>query len=153
MDLTLRPYHVLDISHAGEHVAATSKTLFGEGTSEAKAWTDSGRDALLHGGWDAIVEQISEAKLLVTIDSNRESLRQLKEYLLKQADHLYYKERLVEGRSIGSGQIEGACKNLIGRRLKQTCARWRVRRVNRIASLCSLVYSDLWNTYWTTTLA
>jgi len=144
---------VLDIFHAIEHVAATAKTLFGEGTSEAKTWTDSGRSALLHGGWDGIVEQISETKLLVTTDSDREALRQLEEYLLKQADHLYYKERLAEGRSIGSGQIEGACKNLIGRRLKQTGARWKIRRVNRIASLCSLVYSDLWNTYWTTTPA
>lgn len=54
----------------------------------------------------------------------------------------------LEGRSIGSGQIDGACKNLIGRRLKQTGVRWKVRRVNRMAGLCSLMYSDLWKTYW-----
>ena len=56
--------------------------------------------------------------------------------------------RLAEGRSIGSGQIEGACKNLIGRRLKQTGARWKVRRVNRLAGLCSIMYSDLRKTCW-----
>ena len=54
----------------------------------------------------------------------------------------------LQARSIGSGQIEGACKNLIGRRLKQTGARWKVRRVNRMAGLCSIMYSDLWKTYW-----
>ena len=36
-------------------------------------------------------------------------------YLGNHVSHLNYAERLREGRSIGSGQIEGACKNLIGR--------------------------------------
>ena len=52
------------------------------------------------------------------------------------------------GLPIGSGQVEGACKNLVGRRLKQTGARWRIRRLNRMASLCSLLYSDLWDQFW-----
>jgi hypothetical protein len=37
---------------------------------------------------------------------------------------------------------------MIGRRLKQTGARWRFRRVNRMATLCRLLYSDHWDTYW-----
>lgn len=59
-------------------------------------------------------------------------------------EELNYAERLQEGRSIGSGQVEGACKNLIGRRLKQAAARWRVRRLNRMARLCSIMYSQQW---------
>jgi hypothetical protein len=43
--------------------------------------------------------------------------------------------------------VEGACKQVIGRRLKQTGARWKVRRADRMASLCGLIYSDLWETY------
>ena len=74
----------------------------------------------------------------------------LRNYLAPHAQHLNYAERLAEGRSIGSGQIEGACKNLIGRRLKANSARWRVRRVNRMAGLCSLMYSDQWAPYWQT---
>ena len=30
-----------------------------------------------------------------------------------------YRERLAEGRAIGSGQVERACKSMIGARLKQ----------------------------------
>ena len=56
----------------------------------------------------------------------------------------------VEGRVIGSGQVEGACKHWIGRRLKQTGARWRIDRANRMAGLCALKYSDQWQTYWST---
>ncbi|MEO2019815.1 MAG: hypothetical protein ABGZ53_36240, partial [Fuerstiella sp.] len=65
-------------------------------------------------------------------------------------EHLNYADQLSDGRSIGSGQIEGACKNLIGRRLKQTGARWRIRRVNRMAGFCALMYSEQWNQYWNT---
>ncbi len=50
----------------------------------------------------------------------------------------------------GEGQVEGVCKNLIGCRLKANAGRWRVRRVKRMASLCSLAYSDRWATYWET---
>jgi hypothetical protein len=46
------------------------------------------------------------------------SLESLRDYLGKHSDHLHYAERLAEGRSIGSGQVEGACKHMIGRRLK-----------------------------------
>ena len=80
----------------------------------------------------------------------RESIRLLRGYLSGHRDRLGYAKRLAEGRSIGSGQVEGACKNMIGRRLKQTGAKWRVLRVNRMATLCAVLYGDQWNLYWNT---
>jgi hypothetical protein len=49
---------------------------------------------------------------------------------------------------MGSGLIEGACKNLVGRRLKQTGACGRKERVNKIAVLAALLYSDQWKHVW-----
>jgi hypothetical protein len=37
---------------------------------------------------------------------------------------------------------------VVGRRLKQTGARWKVRRVERMAALCAVLASDQWETYW-----
>ena len=79
------------------------------------------------------------------------ALDALRNDLAPHAPHLNYAERLRERRSIGSGQIEGACKNMIGRRRTANAARWRTRRVNRMAGLCSPPDSDPWNTYWQTT--
>lgn len=45
---------------------------------------------------------------------------QLLSYLAAYEEYIHFAQRLKEGQSIGSGQIEGACKNLIGRRLKAT---------------------------------
>ena len=44
--------------------------------------------------------------------------------------------------------VEGACKTAIGKRLKQTGARWKVRRLERMAALCCLQYGDQLDAYW-----
>jgi hypothetical protein len=142
---------VLDIYHALEHVSDTAKVIYGEGTEKAAAWLEGGREALLGGGWPKMRQYLLEAKRRFRSPGKKKtSLAKLEAYLHTQADHLNYPQRLLEGRSIGSGQAEGACKNMIGRRLKQTGARWRVRRVNRMAALASLIYSNLWPQYWAT---
>jgi hypothetical protein len=67
---------------------------------------------------------------------------------LEQA-RLNYCARLYAGEAIGSGMVEGACKNVIGKRLKQTAARWELGNVQKMAVLCCCCYSDFWTTYWT----
>ena len=139
---------MLDIFHALEHVAESARAVFGEGTAEAKQWLDAGRTAVLAEGEPGLQHQITETMKQLRSPKKRASLASLSAYVANHSHQMHYAARLAEGRSIGSGQIEGACKNLSGRRLKQTGARWKVRRVNRMAGLCSIMYSDLWKTYW-----
>jgi hypothetical protein len=140
---------ILDIYHALEHVSDTAKVLFGEGTAAKTEWSDRMRAALLQDGWAGF-----ERLYAITQDEKSTNptgakvLNDLRNYLGNHVSHLHYGGRLAEGRSIGSGQVEGACKSMIGRRLKQTGARWRNRRLNRMASLCCLVYSHAWEDYW-----
>ncbi len=44
--------------------------------------------------------------------------------------------------------VEVSCKAVVGRRVKQTGARWRVRRVERMASLCCVAYGNQWDADW-----
>lgn len=81
-------------------------------------------------------------------ETEQQALDKLRNYLSPHTDHRHYEKRPRKDRSIGSGQVEADCRNLIGRRLKANAARWRVRRVNRKAGLCSLAYSDRWVPYW-----
>jgi hypothetical protein len=69
-------------------------------------------------------------------------------YFSKHHARLNYPHRLHTGQSIGSGMIEGAAKNLIGRRLKQTGARRSVENASKMGQLCCLTYSDGWKAYW-----
>lgn len=139
----------LDIYHALEHVAATAKALHGEATAETARWNDQARSALLSEGYAGIDRLIEQTQPIAVRAAQRESLTGLEAYLRPhQARRLNYAQRLAEGRVIGSGQAEGACKHWIGRRLKQTGARWRIDRVNRMATLCSLKYTHQWDAYW-----
>ena len=63
-------------------------------------------------------------------------------YFRGHQDRLKYALRLRRGQPIGSGMVEGAAKQMIGRRMKQTDAEWDVDNANRMALLCSLAYAD-----------
>jgi hypothetical protein len=140
----------LDVYHALEHLSNTGKVLYKEGTEEYKQWRESTKWELLESGFEKIAKRLDELEneLEEEETQKRESLCSLRRYLKNHASRLGYRERLLEGRAIGSGQVEGACKSMIGRRLKQTGARWDVERLNEMAVLCSVHYSDLWEKYW-----
>jgi hypothetical protein len=139
---------LLDIYHACAHLSACGQQLYGEGADEARAWLDETRAALLVGGWPALVGRAGAARRPVRSRAKRRALDELEGYFYRQRGHLGYAGRLASGQSIGSGLVEGACKQVIGRRLKQTGARWRVRRANRMATLCCTLHGDTWKPYW-----
>jgi hypothetical protein len=139
---------VLDIFHALEHLGACAHALYGEGSAAARAWQDRGREALLGQGWAGIDRLLGATQAEVRSPSKREALAGLRGYFCRLKARLGYAERLGSGQSIGSGMVEGACKQVIGRRLKQTGARWTIRRVNRMATLCCALHGQTWRPYW-----
>ena len=62
--------------------------------------------------------------------------------------HKWYRERLHRGLVIGRGTVEGACKNMVGARLKINSCRWRVEQAERMTALRSLDYAGWVDTYW-----
>ncbi|WP_162668358.1 hypothetical protein [Gemmata massiliana] len=95
------------------------------------------REALLRGGASALLSELAGAELAG-----------LRGYFEPHVARTGYASRLRLGQSIGSGLVEGACKQVIGRRLKQTGARWKVRRAERMAALCAIQAGGQWDTYW-----
>ena len=122
---------VLDIYHAAEHIADAGKSLFGEGTTEAAAWLEEGRGLLLSDGWAGLCDHIGATLAKCPELAGHAALGELTGYFAAHTERLNYCHRLYTGQSIGSGMVEGAAKNLIGRRLKQTGARWEVDNVER----------------------
>ena len=113
---------MLDNFHAWQHLSDLSKTL--PGTPEETAlWTDQARTVLLESGWPGI-DELLQAGAEDRSESQQTALDELRNDLANHQHHLNYAPRLATGQSIGSGQAEGGCKNMIGRQLKQTGARW-----------------------------
>ena len=128
---------VLDIDHAAEHIDVAAKRMFGEGTA-AKGWLNEGRQLLLSDGWAGLCDHLGETLATDVSPVGRLALDELTSYFAAHTERLNYCHRLYTGQSIGSGMVEDAAKDLIGKRLKQTGARWDVRNVNNMARLCCL---------------
>lgn len=139
---------VLDIYHAAEHIAAAGKALFGEGTAAATLWLERGRHLLLSDGWAGLCDHIGETLTKRPDLAGHPAQGELTGYFAAHTERTNYCHRLYTGQSIGSGAVEGAAKNWIGHRLKQTGARWLVANANAMATLGSLCYSDQWQLFW-----
>jgi hypothetical protein len=139
---------MLDIYHGSEHLHGTAKVLFGEGASERLAWVEACRQTLLEGGVTALREELLADQAASTTAAGRSGVQELLDYLEPHEGHSGYRERLARGQSIGSGMIESACKTVVGKRLKQTGARWRVRHAERMTALCGVLYRDHWDAFW-----
>lgn len=139
---------VLDIFHALKYVGDGAKLLFGEGTPEAKAQADRGRGLLLSDGYAGIETWVGEMLGSEPKGGDGAALAGVLNYLKDHSDRLNYALRLKRGQSIGTGMVEGAAKNLIGRRLKANNARWRIDNVGKMADQCSALYSDCWDPFW-----
>jgi hypothetical protein len=140
----------LDIYHAGEWLAKAAQAGCGEGTPEAARWLKEARLALLRDGYVGLCEYAQDSAGWVPNRAGLEAAAPaVLNYFCGHRDRLNYALRLRRGQPIGSGLIEGACKQLIGRRMKQTGAQWDVDNANRMALLCSLAYADALPLYFT----
>jgi hypothetical protein len=137
----------VDVYHVCQHLHDCAKTLLGEGPA-ARAWADEQRTHLLRHDGVGLIRRLTEHRKTLRRPAGRAALDRLLNYLGDNRDSLWYRQRLRDGLPIGTGLIEGACKNAIAARLKANNARWRIRRVERVGALRCLDYGGLWDRYW-----
>jgi len=148
------PLHegVLDVWHLLEHLHAAGRVLHGEGEA-ARRWAELQRALLFrHGATrylrSRLLPQAKKAARDTPGGPAARALRSLLLYLWPHRGRMAYRDRLRRGLPIGSGQIEGVCKNTLNRRLRLNNARWRPERADRMAALCCLHYSHQWERFW-----
>jgi hypothetical protein len=137
----------LDIYHASQHIAAAGKRLFGEGTVEAAAFHERGREQLLEGGWIGVCRVIGEELEREDTPRRRTALDRMLGYFVTHMSRLDYAGRLATGDAIGSGVVEGAAKTL-GLRLKARGARWKHRNARSMAALICCRHTGQWERFW-----
>lgn len=137
----------VDVFHVSEHIHDCAGKMFGVGSAGAKLWATTRVEQLIEMEGPRFIEKLQQEQATAAAE-HQKALTQLIGYLSENRDSLWYRTRLAEGKPIGTGLVEGACKNTIGARLKINNPRWRVRRAERMAALRCLQYSDLWEAYW-----
>lgn len=139
---------VLDIYHALKSLADAIQTIWGT-TPDAERLRAEATTALVSGGKAGIDAWIASAIAAVPTGQSTDALLATAGYLAAHPHHLDYAGRLARGESIGSGQVEGAVKELVNLRLKRTGARWRVEHVGPLVELIALSSTPEWNDLWT----
>ena len=136
----------VDVFHVSEDIHKCAKAMFGEGDA-ARKWAERELDKLIAIGGPQYLKHLDEIIAGTIGDKSIEALNGLRVYLHGNRDRMWYAQRLNEGKAIGSGAIEGACKK-IGSRLKLNSARWRPRRAERFGALLCLEYTGQQKNYW-----
>jgi hypothetical protein len=138
----------VDVYHVSQHLHQCGRDLLGEGPA-ARAWAQERLMTALQANGPALVRRIeSEASQETQGSTRRQTLEDLLTYLGPNRDRMWYGDRLESGEPIGSGMIEGGCKNTIAARLKLNNARWRIRRAERIGTLRCVDASNQWANFW-----
>ena len=154
----MHPYHysvltcypeateILDWPHATQHLWKAGWAAYREGTEGATRWVEA-REAEL---WEGDVVALQEALGRLAKDGGEEGekIRQVQGYVARHAHRMDYARFRAEGRPIGSGTVESACKNVIGWRMKRGGARWSEQGVNWMMALLGEVHSGRWDEAW-----
>ena len=136
----------VDVYHVSEHLHAAARQMHGQ-TDAARSWAQERLEELIEHGGPRFIGMLDQRITGADQEPHRVAMATLRTYLQGNRDRMWYAERLREGKPIGSGAIEGACKK-IGTRLKLNSARWRIRRAERFGALLTLEYADQTETYW-----
>jgi hypothetical protein len=115
---------VLDIYHAGEHVASAARACWGERSEQAGTWTREARSLLLsttgvRGLLRQLVRQWREGNI-----ADMAQLRTEFRYLWKHRCRMNYAWLKGRGLPIGSGIIESTVKQTSTYRLRQAGMMW-----------------------------
>lgn len=132
---------ILDYYHASEHLHALATTcgVSPEGLSTWKEW-------LWEGNIENIIQAASEAK---SSPGDKESTETEIAYFEKNMKRMRYAAFRKQGFFIGSGVVEGGCKFVVGKRLKQSGMFWSLPGAENILDYRCTVLNNRYDKFWT----
>lgn len=133
---------ILDVFHLARHVIRAANTLHRPGSTECERWRETVLVGILRGDLPAVLEALRT--VTYTSQAKREAVRLLVGYLEANADRLDYPTYVQAGYPVGSGLIEGACRHVIGERMKGSGKRWDDDGADAIARLRALECGGEW---------
>jgi hypothetical protein len=136
---------ILDWYHAVEHMWNYIDLLLGDRSTDfAKHYADEWTGWLYEGKEDKFLETI---RVMVTKARGERRRKMQKEiqYFENNIERMRYKIFRDAGYPIGSGIIEGGCKNVVQFRFKRAGMRWKERGLHDVLGLRCLFVSDRWS--------
>jgi hypothetical protein len=137
---------LLDFYHLSQHVHCAAKCCLGE-TQEAKDWAAARLKEIKELGVTAVLAAIDALAKKIRAPVKRESLQELRDYMVARLELLDYRTALSRGHDIGSGPTEAMCKTLT-LRLKRPGMKWDRDHAAAMMNLTALYDSGQAKAYW-----
>jgi hypothetical protein len=145
-----KPVEILDFYHAAENLAKARDEIFADGASApAKAWYEQWRGRLRQGEAEAIIAELDKRVRAAKDGERRDALRVRKNYFAGHRERMRYPEYEALGLPIGSGAIEGTCKNLVKGRMDGVGMRWDAEEgIELMTALRVRLFNERWEDLW-----
>jgi len=138
---------IIDIYHVMEYLWKGAHVFHKEGSLEAANWMTEKLTKLLLGKVNEVIEELKKGSFSLGRGKS-ESLRKIITYLANGKEQMRYDIYLAEGYPIGSGVVEGACKNLVKDRMEQCGMRWTIAGAEAVLSMRSIQMNKMTESYW-----
>ena len=133
---------IVDIFHAKEHLFEVAKALYGADTDLAREWGKQRRDELDQGRIDDLLDAL-RGHAATCADAAK-----CADYIARNRERMRYPAFRAAGLCVATGVVEGACKNLVGGRLKRAGMHWSVNGANAILALRCAVLGNRFDDFW-----
>jgi len=142
-------FFVLDIFHVLEHLGKAALCFYDEGSPQARDFVTERLKMLLNGRAGRLIGGLKQMVVKHKLSSaKRRTLNQVIGYLARNRKHMRYEICLAKGYPIGSGVIEGACRNLINDRLELTGMSWTIHGAESVMRLRAVQINKDWDAFW-----
>ncbi|MCI0377135.1 MAG: hypothetical protein L0215_06000 [Gemmataceae bacterium] len=144
----------LDVCHVVEKLWEVGHRFHADGSEELKAWVEDLK-ALLYAGQAAeLVERLRSYWRQVPVHgpgtkARREAQRKLIGYLEPRLSMMRYGEWIEQDLVIGSGQVEGAVRHVVGERLDCAGMRWTQGKAEPLLHLRCIELNGDWEPFFT----
>lgn len=144
-----RRVEILDWYHAKEHVSATARTLYGEGTERTAQWRKEQLDRLWDDRVDDVIAGLRFLGAHQRSAAKRTAVEDLHRYLTTNRQRMRYRTYREAGYQIGSGAAESAIGHVIQQRMKRAGMRWQAPGADAMLALRSVYRSiGAWDSFW-----
>lgn len=147
-----KPIEILDFYHAAENLGKAREEIFADADgAAATAWFERWRHRLRQGDVDAVIAELDKRAKAAVNEKRRDALRVRKNYFAGHRERMRYDRFEALGLPIGSGAIEGTCKNLIKGRMDGVGMRWDAEDgIEMMAALRVRMFNERWQDLWST---
>lgn len=145
--------HTIDIIHVIEKIWKAGECLYREGSQELADWVEDQKALLYTGRVEQVLYEIGRRRDAIpkTGPGNkgkRKRLADVAQYIVNRGpERMNYDELLDQDLEISTGMVEGAIKNVIGRRFDHGGSRWIKERAEALLHLRCIAVNGDWDAF------